>query len=140
MNPTLRLISQLLVLLCIPSLSYFVLWSFSAIQEIASSGVGRLFPFQAQNPILWKLLVVWWLVGGIIGWVSLFLLYRRSQLHLSQIPRLIVLSIGVGALAALTFPPFPNKYAIAPVILSGLLLLVAWRNPVFLPQRDTHVA
>lgn len=140
MSPALRLISQLLVLFCVPSLSYFVLWSFSTAREITGSGIGQLFPFQAQNPTLWKLLVVWWLVGGIVGWVSLFLLYRRSRLRLSHIPRIVVLGIGVGVLAALTFPPFPHKYAIAPVILSGLLLLVASRNPVPLPKGGSDVA
>lgn len=129
MKSTLRLISQLLVLACIPSLSFFALWALTAMQEVTGTGVGQLFPFQAQNPVLWKLLVIWWLAGGLYGWVSLFFIYRRSDLHLSQIPKPLIIGLGVGVVAALSFPPFPNKYAFAPVGLALLLLFIARTNP-----------
>jgi len=129
MKSILRLTSQVLALACIPSFSLFALWTISAMQELAGTGVGRLFPFQAQNPLLWKLIVFWWLGAGLCGWVSLFFLYRSSERHLSQIPKALLGGVGAGVVAALSFPPIPNKYAYAPVILALLLLHIARTNP-----------
>jgi hypothetical protein len=74
MKSALRLISPLLVLVCIPSLPLFAFGGMSALQETSGTGV------------------------------------------------------GVGMIAALSFPPFPNKYSYAPVALACLLLVIAWRN------------
>ena len=76
-----------------------------------------------------KLIVFWWLGAGLCGWVSLFFLYRSSERHLSQIPKALLGGVGAGVVAALSFPPIPNKYAYAPVILALLLLHIARTNP-----------
>jgi len=129
MKPILRLMSQVLALACIPSAFFFALWTISAMQDLAGIGVGRLFPFQAQNPLLWKLIVIWWLAAGLCGWVSLLLLYRNSDRHLSRIPKRLLVGLGIGIAAALSFPPFPSKHAYAPVGLALLLLFIARTNP-----------